>query len=69
MCEAIFHHQFDVHSGSSLWVTVKGNADLMTAINRITPHSPVHDLSTISNRFAFSLMVHQVLCDWSLRGW
>ncbi|KAF2244131.1 hypothetical protein BU26DRAFT_569134 [Trematosphaeria pertusa] len=63
------YHSFDLQTGHSLWISVKGNKLIK---NRITEASTLPSLSeagTRSGAFSASLATHLLLCDWSGENW
>ena len=66
---AAVYHSFDLKTGKSLWINVKGNKLIK---NRVLEASRLPLLSKIespSEAFSASLAIHLLLCDWSGEGW
>ena len=70
--QSAIHHSFDIENGLSCWIVVTtGDQDLQHRINAITggQAQPQLSLEDINCRFASSLMVHLIFCEWSAYSW
>lgn len=67
--QAVFHHQFDVKSRTSLWITAKGNRDIQTLIEEEVKDVQPKDHVIESDRFEFTLKIHGAFAKWSTKGW
>ena len=61
------YHSFDIVTGRSIWVTVKGNDVIQERVREAVSANP--DLQagspqSISDSFATTLEIHQVILDW-----
>lgn len=68
------YHSFDVETGKSFWVTVKGNQLIRDRIQAATKKgstgSPsLKSFESIAKAFASTLATHLVLCDWCDEEW
>lgn len=67
--QSAVYHSFDLNTGQSLWVNVKGNKLIK---NRITEASETPSLCRVQSRseaFSASLATHLLFCDWSAENW
>ncbi|KAF2687075.1 hypothetical protein K458DRAFT_333138 [Lentithecium fluviatile CBS 122367] len=60
------YHSFDLESGQSLWINVKGNRLFK---DRITDTTVAPFSKSRSEAFSASLTTHLLLCDWSGENW
>ena len=71
--QAAFHHQFDVESGNTLWITTVGDyEDLKRKIEDLTgSRGALVDRSygSVIECLRSSLAVHLVYAHWSIGGW
>lgn len=65
---AIYHH-FDIETGKSAWITVKGNKVIQDRLSKLAGSWNGTEVSSISGAFAASLRAHLLLCDWSAEKW
>jgi hypothetical protein len=66
---AAVYHSFDIKTGRSLWINVKGNKLIK---NRVLEASGLPSMSKLESRseaFSASLATHLLFCDWSSEGW
>lgn len=64
--QAAFHHQFDINTGRSLWITIKGDLDLKA---RVAAEKPSLCFGTPAQCFKSSLDIHLVHFRWAAEGW
>lgn len=68
---AVFH-SFDMLSGNTNWITVKGNRDMFDSFKQVTrpsaPSCPNH-YNSKAGAFDASLAAHLVFCEWSSKNW
>ncbi|XTI86036.1 hypothetical protein V2W45_1306373 [Cenococcum geophilum] len=70
--QAAFHHQFDVETGVTLWITTSGHDDIQKRVQELTGprgRPEDHSFSTVAQCFKSSLAVHLLFCHWSTRNW
>ena len=70
--QAAVHHLFDVGSGRSSWIVVKGDDLLKRRIESATGPRGLQEMSSfkeVDRAFASSLATHLVLCDWANEHW
>ena len=70
--QAAIHHQFDVITGTSLWIVTKGNTELKNRIELMTgPDGRPEDCKfvTPAQCFKSSLAVHALLAHWASEDW
>jgi hypothetical protein len=67
--QAAFHHQFDVCTGSSLWISAKGNLDIQGRLQKCTSGRDMLRLHSSEESFLASLEIHLVHCRWATEGW
>ena len=67
--QTAIYHSFDIETGNSFWVTVKGNNCMRDRIlNSLSPtNRPKHESNEDS--FAASLESHLLMCDWAGENW
>lgn len=66
------YHSFDIETGRTTWIMVKGNRLMKSRIMAATPpdHSPgLKSFQSVSGAFAASLQAHLILCDWAGENW
>ena len=64
--QAAFHHQFDIDTGTALWIIAKGDLGMEARLN--TPDL-VQRFGTVEGNFIASLEIHRRHCHWSTEGW
>lgn len=65
-------HSFDVETGRTTWVMVKGNKLMQQRLVQATSHRglpELHKFGTVHEAFTASLSVHQMLCNWLAEDW
>lgn len=65
-------HSFDVETGRSTWIMIKGNKLMQQRMVQATNHCgllALREFQTLDRCFAASLVVHQILCDWLAENW
>jgi hypothetical protein len=66
--QSAMYHSFDLETGQSLWINVKGNKLIRDRVTdteaTIAPAS-----KSRSEAFSASLNVHLLFCDWSVENW
>lgn len=70
--QAAFHHQFDIKTGTTLWIIAKGDLELKNRIEDMTgPFGKAEDraFGTVEESFKTSLAVHLLQCHWSTENW
>lgn len=70
--QAIFHHQFDVVNGNTLWIVVKGNLDIQQRFKSLTDKDARpqdKSFSTPEECFRSSLSAHLMYCHWATEDW
>jgi len=67
------YHSFDVETGKSLWVIIKGNKlirnRIQTATAKDAGHSNLGSFISTAEAFTSSLATHLVFCDWCDEEW
>ena len=68
------NHGFDLKTGDSTWITIKGNQDMSTKFRQLTETGAPLYLDSASNfdsasAFKASLIAHLVICEWSRENW
>jgi hypothetical protein len=71
--QAAFHHQFDIATGHSLWITTKGDLEIMKRIRikyneRRGSPQPLQ-FYTAEDSFIASLDIHLIHCQWASERW
>ena len=67
--QSAIYHSFDVITGQSVWINVKGNKLIK---NRILEAAASDTLSKIQSRsaaFSATFAVHLLMCDWAVENW
>jgi len=70
--QAAFHHQFDVETGVTLWITTSGHGNVQERVQELTGprgRPEDHSFSTVTQCFKSSLAVHLLFCHWSTSNW
>jgi hypothetical protein len=66
------YHEFNIDSGHSAWVIVKGSELMKTRVMSATESSEPSELTTFGTTdraFAASLATQLIFCDWSAENW
>ncbi|KAK2813990.1 hypothetical protein FQN50_000394 [Emmonsiellopsis sp. PD_5] len=66
------YHSFDLETGRSVWIMVKGNGLIRNRIMEGTKgqnQGSMSSPSTPAKSFSLSLEVHLILCDWACEKW
>ncbi|KAF3934123.1 hypothetical protein ABW19_dt0210290 [Dactylella cylindrospora] len=69
---AALHHQFDVGTGSALWIVTKGDLELKDRLSELTGPKgtpEAKNFDNIPNSFSSTLATHSYLCQWSAAEW
>ncbi|KAF7512558.1 hypothetical protein GJ744_000819 [Endocarpon pusillum] len=70
--QAATYHSFDLESGQSVWIVLKGDQLMRERLMSATkaPHlSELRSFKTLQDSFCSSLATHLVFCDWSVENW
>lgn len=70
--QAAIHHQFDVETGTSLWIVTKGDKEIKDRIEELNGpdgRADEKNFSTSEECFKRTLDVHMVCCHWSTEEW
>ncbi len=65
-------HGFDLKTGDTTWITIKGNKDMSNKFKQFTEYgAPLYDPVSSNSTTAFqaSLISHLVICEWSRQNW
>ncbi|RDW57310.1 hypothetical protein BP5796_12760 [Coleophoma crateriformis] len=70
--QAAIHHQFDIETGTSLWIVTKGDKEIKDRIEDL--NGPIgqpedRDFSSPEECFRRTLGVHMVYCNWATEDW
>lgn len=66
------YHSFDVETGRSNWILIKGDQLLKERIELATGPRGLPEIShfgTVDRAFASTLATHIIVCDWSAENW
>lgn len=66
------YHSFDVETGRSNWILIKGDQLLKERIESATGPRGLPETShfgTVDRAFASTLATHVIVCDWSVENW
>ncbi|KAH7123564.1 hypothetical protein B0J11DRAFT_435355 [Dendryphion nanum] len=66
------YHTFDVHTGHSEWIILKGNNRMKSRIISATSSQRMESMTafnTVEDAFSSTLKFHNLFCDWSAEGW
>ncbi|KAL2405853.1 hypothetical protein ABEF95_000939 [Exophiala dermatitidis] len=69
---AVILHQFDIVTGTALWIVTKGHYDLQERYKELTGKDgrpEDRSFGTVEECFRSSLAVHLMACHWSTEGW
>ncbi|KAI1370249.1 hypothetical protein F4677DRAFT_438915 [Hypoxylon crocopeplum] len=70
--QAVFHHQFDVVNGNTLWIVVKGNLEIQQRFKALTDkdaRAQDKSFSTPEECFRSSLSAQLTYCYWASEDW
>jgi hypothetical protein len=67
--QSAVYHSFDLKSGKSLWINVKGNKLIYNRILEASTLPSISKIESLSEAFSGSLATHLLLCDWSGENW
>jgi hypothetical protein len=70
--QAAIHHQFDIETGTTLWIVTKGDKEIKDRIEDLNgPDGRPEDtdFSTPEESFKRTLGAHMVYCHWSVEEW
>lgn len=67
--QTAIYHSFDVETGRSVWINVKGNKLLKKRIEEASKLSQLGSFKSISRSFAATLTTHMIFCDWAGENW
>jgi hypothetical protein len=66
------YHSFDLESGKSTWIVVKGDQLMKNRLMSATKSPNVKDLrcfGSLHDSFSSALATHLLYCDWSAENW
>ncbi|OTA98095.1 hypothetical protein M426DRAFT_123742 [Hypoxylon sp. CI-4A] len=69
---AVFHHQFDITNGNTLWIVVKGNPEIQRrfkALTSNTARAQDKTFGTVEESFRSSLSAQLMYCHWAEEDW
>jgi hypothetical protein len=74
ICQAAVYHSFDIETGNSFWVFVKGNKLMKRRIESASAKDcrdfpSLRAFESISRAFASALAAQLILCDWCNQEW
>lgn len=70
--QAVFHHQFDVLNGNTLWIVIKGNLEIQQRFKALTDKNARpqdKSFATTEDCFRSSLSAHLMYCYWATEDW
>ena len=70
--QTAIYHSFDVITGKSVWIMIKGNDRISKRVKEETNRVGQRDINTfdsLESSFAASLAVQRILCDWAREKW
>jgi len=70
--QSAIYHSFDIKTGISSWVIVKGNKLMKSRMESVTESRSfqnVNGFDTPAASFSSSLAMHLVICDWCSEDW
>jgi hypothetical protein len=70
--QTVFHHQFDVKEGTSLWISAcsaKGDEEMQKMIHSHVSHLENSHFEGIGKCFTSSLTIHKMYSGWCTKGW
>jgi hypothetical protein len=70
--QGAFHHQFDVVTGTTLWITMSSYSHIQNYIEELTGRKAKEEDKSFRNVdecFKTTLSVHLLLCHWSTKNW
>ncbi|KAI1410205.1 hypothetical protein F5Y13DRAFT_202328 [Hypoxylon sp. FL1857] len=69
---AVFHHQFDIASGNTLWIVIKGNLEIRQRFKALTDkdaRAQDKSFDTTEEAFRSSLSAQLMFCYWAMEDW
>ncbi|KAI1209586.1 uncharacterized protein F4807DRAFT_97684 [Annulohypoxylon truncatum] len=69
---AVFHHQFDVSNGNTLWIVIKGNQEIQDRFKALTgkdARAQDKSFGSVEESFHSSLSAHLLYCHWAMEDW
>lgn len=73
--QTAIYHSFDVETGRTVWIFIKGNdvirGRIQSAVNDIAKieNNDIASFDTLTAAFGSSLNVHTMLCEWARENW
>lgn len=67
--QSALYHSFDLETGKSLWINVKGNRLIKNRVFEATGLPSFSKIESLSEAFSSTLATHLLLCDWSGENW
>ena len=70
--QTALHHSFDIETGRTTWIIIKGNQLIKTRVleaTSTTARQGIGVLDSPSGAFASSLSLHLLICGWSNEDW
>ncbi|KAF2793633.1 hypothetical protein K505DRAFT_243993 [Melanomma pulvis-pyrius CBS 109.77] len=67
--QSALYHSFDLETGKSLWINVKGNKLIKNRVFEAKGLSSFTKIESLSEAFSSSLATHLLICDWSGENW
>ncbi|OTA58296.1 hypothetical protein K449DRAFT_436656 [Hypoxylon sp. EC38] len=69
---AVFHHQFDITSGNTLWIVIKGNLEIQQRFKALTDkdgRAQDKSFNTTEESFRSSLSAQLMFGYWAMEDW
>ena len=70
--QSALYHSFDVETGRTTWIIIKGDQLLKKRIKLATGSRGLSETSlfaTVDRAFASTLAIHVIICEWSGENW
>lgn len=67
--QTAIYHSFDLETGQSLWINVKGNKLMKNRVSEASESRNNLSQEPTSRSFSASLDTHALFCDWSGENW
>lgn len=70
--QSSFYHSFDMETGRSIWMIVKGDQSVKRRVMSATKSNTAPELAFFSSEeraFCETLDTHMIFCDWSGENW
>ena len=70
--QSALHHSFDVETGRTTWIVIKGDQLLKKRIKLATGSRGLSEtlpFATVDRAFASTLAIHLIICEWSGENW